>query len=364
MGEQNAAPASAKYQLLVEDIKKRIASGAYKADDKLESENQLVKKFGYSRQTVRQALGILENEGILDRRRGSGTFIRKIRQHKEKTYNVGVIATYISDYIFPFIINGIESELTPNGYHIVIGVTKNRIEEESRVLRSFMDRHLDGIIVEGTKSAFPNPNLELYRKLQEMEIPVVFFNGYYPDLENSVYVVTDDRKAGYDATEYLISCGCRSIGGIFKSDDMQGHRRYSGYSRALLNNNQTFDDDNVTWYTTVDETRFGEDDFDRYIFKRYQECDGIVCYNDKIAAKIISVFNKFGVSVPQNKMVISFDNSSISEYFSVRITSMNHPKEELGRIAASKLLALIDNAELQGCVTMPMDLVVKDSTRN
>ena len=352
-----------KYEVLIDYIKGRIADGSYQNGDKLESENQLVDKFGFSRQTVRQALGILENEGVLERRRGSGTYIRVPKPRHAKTFNIGIIATYISDYIFPYIINGIESELTPQGYHITIGVTKNKIEEESRVLRSFMDRHMDGIIIEGTKSAFPNPNLELYRKLQDMDIPVVFFNSYYPALENTIFVVTDDMKAGQDITRHLIDCGCNTIGGMFKSDDMQGHKRYSGYTKALMEAGLEFDDDRVIWYTTSDEARFGEEDFDRYIYRSFRECDAVVCYNDKVAARLLSVLGKYEVNVPEDIMIGSFDNSSLSEYSFVPITSMNHPKENLGRIAARKLLNLIDTHKHESSLVMDMELVQKKSTK-
>lgn len=350
----------AKYQRLVEDIKAQIAAGAYESGAKLESENQLVQRYGYSRQTVRQALGVLENEGLIDRRRGSGTYLNGKKAQRERTYNVGVVATYLSDYIFPLIIGGIEEVLTPRGYHITLGVTKNKIDDESRVLRSFMERNMDGLIIEGTKSAFPNPNLELYRSLQEQEVPVVFFNGYYPDLENTVYVVTDDRKAGFDLTRHLIGCGCRKIGGIFKSDDMQGHRRYSGYTRALSEAGWELDDDTVLWYTTADEERFGHEDFDRYIFRHYRDCDGIVCYNDKVASLLMSVLTSYGRKIPEDVRIGSFDNSRISELS--KITSMNHPKAELGRAAAQRLLEMIETGRPQSSLCLPMELAVKETT--
>lgn len=353
----------AKYLRLVQDIKEKISTGVYISGDKIESENQMVKEYGYSRQTIRQALGILENQGFVIRQRGSGTYVAPAVKQKEKTFNIGVIATYVSDYIFPFIIGGIEEELTPMGYNITLGITRNKIEEESRVLKSFMERNMDGVIIEGTKSAFPNPNLDLYRKLREKGIPAVFFNSYYPELENSVYVVTEDQKAGYDIACHMISCGCESIGGIFKSDDMQGHKRYSGYVQALMNSGMDFDDDNVMWYTTSDEERFGEEEFDRYIYRHYSKCDGIVCYNDKIASLITGVMLRYGARIPEDKMIGSFDNSRISDLSAVRITSMNHPKEELGRLVARKLIETIDTGRPQPSVKMPMELIVKDSTR-
>ena len=65
-------------------------------------------------------------------------------------------------------------------------------------------------------------------------IPVLFLNGYYKDLADFPYVVTDDRQGGYDATKTLIRKGHTKIAGIFKYDDRQGHDRYLGYASALI----------------------------------------------------------------------------------------------------------------------------------
>lgn len=62
---------------------------------------------------------------------------------------------------------------------------------------------------------------------------MVFINGFYPDLKNPVYVVADDRAGGRMACELLLKKGHSKIAGIFKSDDIQGHRRYAGYAEAV-----------------------------------------------------------------------------------------------------------------------------------
>ena len=256
-GEHERESGKSKYIMLANLLRQQILGGQYHAGDKLASENQLSQQYGLSRQTVRQALALLEQEGLLLRQRGSGTYVSFAAPRREKTHVIGVITTYITDYIFPTIVRGIEEELTRNGYHLTLGVTKNRVENEARLLRSFLENRVDGLIVEGTKTAFPNPNLGLYCQLEAMGIPVVFFNGYYRELP-SVYVVTNDRKCGWDAAEYLIRhSGCRKLGGIFKSDDTQGHERYAGFSQAILKEGRELDDDAVIWYTTADkETLF------------------------------------------------------------------------------------------------------------
>ena len=155
-----------KYAILANAIREQIASGAFQAGDRLASENELSEKYGFSRQTVRQALGTLEREGILVRRRGSGTYIARGISSSAKSGTIGVITTYISDYIFPVITRGIEEVLSAHGYRLTLGVTKNRVETERQILQSMLENGVDGLIVEGTKTALPNPNISLYQKLE------------------------------------------------------------------------------------------------------------------------------------------------------------------------------------------------------
>ena len=259
--------------------------------------------------------------------------------------------------------DGIEETLTNAGYDLTLNVTNNHVEEEARILQSLISRRVDGVIVEGTKTAFPNPNVELYRKLEKMGVPVVFFNSYYRDLPDSVYVVTDDRKAGLQAVDLLIEKGCRRIGGVFKSDDMQGHGRYAGFSEGLIHNGCVLGDDNVVWYTTAERSRLFRPDNSDYMFERLRGCDGIVCYNDQIAYGVIDLLQKHNVRVPEDVLVIGFDDSSISEYSPVKITSFVHPKVEMGRAAANKLIHMLRSSDPEQPLVLDMPLHEKESTR-
>ena len=56
-------------------IKRDIENHVYKVGDRIPAERQLAVKFGVSRMTLRQAIKTLEDEGILERRLGSGTYV-------------------------------------------------------------------------------------------------------------------------------------------------------------------------------------------------------------------------------------------------------------------------------------------------
>ena len=65
----------AKYQKVIDWISKNIDNGTLKPGSRIPSENELCAKFGLSRQTVRHAILMLAEEGLLESRRGSGTYV-------------------------------------------------------------------------------------------------------------------------------------------------------------------------------------------------------------------------------------------------------------------------------------------------
>ena len=331
---------SKKYAALAESLTEKIHRGDYPVGSRLPSENELASSYHLSRQTVRQALALLSEQGLIDRKQGSGSQVLAWHftpEPKTPSYTIAVITTYIGEYIFPEIMRGIEQELTAHHYSPLISATRNRVDNERRILLNCLERPIDGLIVEGTKTALPNPNIDLYKKLYDKGIPTVFINGFYPDLPCPVFVVADDRQGGRDATCMLIQQGHTKIGGIFKSDDIQGHRRYAGYTQAMREAGLSLDDDHILWYTT--ENRFAL--LSSYALTALADCTAVVCYNDEVALQIIDLMRTAHRKIPQDLSVVSFDNSPYCDLSPVRITSFSCQKEQIGILAAQKLLRLI-----------------------
>lgn len=333
-----------KYLLVARRLREAIRNGDYLGGQKLPSENELVARTGFSRQTIRQAMALLETEGLTERIRGSGTYVKSIRTRKAPTHNIAVVTTYISEYIFPSILQGISQCLQQNGYTPLLSATQNRVDTERRVLLELMEKPIDGLIVEGTKTAIPNPNIDLYEQLERSGLPVVFVNGYYPDLRRPAFVVMDDRAGGRMAAESLLQKGHRHIAGFFKSDDIQGHRRYQGYAEALVHAGYSVEDDHVLWYTT--ENR----DFLIRTSARsiLQDCTAAVCYNDETAIMAIAACE----GLPCDW--VSFDFSAYARMPHAPFVSLVNPKEALGRQAAQMLLDML-SGQAGSSLVLPWD---------
>jgi GntR family transcriptional regulator of arabinose operon len=350
-----------KYMALVSWIKNKIEANEFQFGDKIYSENELSAMFGISRQTVRQAINVLVQEKYIQSRRGSGTYIIYNGVTKRQpNMIIGVVTTYVGVYIFPHIIRGIETVLTENDYSMQLAFTHNKVQNETRVLRSMLEKGVDGIIIEPTQSGLPNPNMELYREILSRHIPVLFINSYYPNLKIP-HVALDDRIAGFTATDYLIQAGHRRIAGIFKSDDNQGHLRYEGYMQALLKAGCEIHDENVLWYSTEDLTDHSLDS--RRVLRRIRDCTGLVCYNDEAALEVVDLLKMNRISVPDDISLVSIDNSDLASLCEVPLTSVAHPMEQLGETAARNMVGLIHDRQFKATVEFQPGIVERNSVK-
>lgn len=357
--QDNNAP---KYVQLKDYIKSIIEEGSLKPGDKLYSENELAKKFTISRHTVRQAIGELVNDNWLYRVQGSGTFINKAAgTKKEKSGIIGVITTYLDDYIFPSIIKGIDSVIGHEGYSIILGHTDNKLEKEALCLQNMLDKNVDGFIIEPTKSALPNPNRSFYEEIARRKIPYVFINGYYPSLEGS-YIIEDDELGGYLAAKHLFSLGHERIAGVFKVDDIQGHGRYSGMVRAHREMGKNIPEDTITWYTTEDIALLFSQEGAGSLISRITRCTGAICYNDQIATKVMDILRDKKIKVPEELSLVSFDDSDLASAGEIKMTTLAHPKERLGERAAQGLLDIMAGRHKSVREKMKPELIIRNST--
>ena len=354
-----------KYLAIVEWSKNYIDKKGLKPKDRFLTEKELCEIHGVSRQTVRQALMCLENENVISRVRGSGAFIstgyvQNISSGQIR--NIGVISTYFTDYIFPQIVTGIESVLNDSGFSMQLAITHNKVAEEQQALQSMISGGVQGLIVEPSKSALPNPNMELYEELRMKNIPVVFFNAKYA-WSDYPCVAIDDEAAGRIATDHLFANGHRKIAGIFALDDIQGHKRYCGYTKSCIAHGLKNAEDNVLWFATSDKNSVFTSGGDR-LLELLSEITAVVCYNDNIAIKLLQFCKEHEIKVPDDLSVVGIDDSKYAKICDVPLTTVAHPQRRLGEAAAEKLIDKISSfSSDDGDIIFTPELKLRDSVR-
>lgn len=352
---------SFKYLQLAAQLQAEITNGTF--SDKLPTEQALCETYGVSRQTVRRALEHLAEGGLIEKRQGSGSRVLAAGRGGGRR-RIAIVTTYINDYIFPWVLRDIQAVLTRQNYSSLLFATQNTVSGERAILQDLLRQPVDGVIMEGSKSALPNPNLDLYEKLELAGIPVVFIHGCYPALTEAVCVSDDNYGGSYLLARHLIAKGHTRIAGIFKSDDIQGCQRYEGYMAAMRDAGLPLPDGQVLWYTT-EERRFildyGHTELLEYFLSFYlRDCTAVVCYNDEIADKLIRLLLAKGRRVPEDVAVVSFDNSYYSDLCPVPITSLAHEPHKMGNMAAELLLSRIAGRQVAS-QSIPWRLRQKES---
>ncbi len=341
-----------KYQVIIEDIKSKILSGDYSMGEQIPTESVMQETYGVSRHTVRKAILELSNEGFLRSEKGSGTYVSNQYQSKSSgasaNKTIGVITTYISDYIFPSIIRGIESRLNKDNYSLLLASTNNDVEQEKKALEMMLSYGVDGLIVEPTKSNLYNPNISYYLSFKEQDVPFTMINAYYEELDVPFFCL-DDVQSSYLATNELISKGHTQIGLIAKMDDLQGKYRMKGYIKALGEAKLRFQPEHILSFNT--ETKLDlYANLKTFLTENQDEMTALVCYNDEVGLEVVNVCRQLGISIPDKLSIIGQDNSYIAKNATINLTTLTHPQEQMGHDAADWIIK-----KLQGKKELPTE---------
>jgi GntR family transcriptional regulator of arabinose operon len=358
-------PSVPKYMQLKKEIQSWIYTGRIKANDLLPSEHELSRLFTMSRQTVRQAIGELVQEGYLYRIQGKGTYCAGLVQRRmNETPTIGVLTTYISDYIFPLIVRGAEATLRSSGYQLLLASTDNDKVKERESLEMMLTRSVSGLIIEPTKSAEGNPNESFYRALEAQGVPYIMINERYAELDCPCLKVNDELGV-FRAVEYLILGGHRKIAGFFKTDDLQGVNRMKGFIAAHEQYQLPLSGDRIICYST-EEKSVKPLSMAASILSRDDRPTAFVCYNDELAIRMLDIIREANLQVPDDLSIIGFDDSFLATATEVKLTTIAHPKIELG-IKAAQLLIDIKERRIDihsvGTVMYDPEFIIRESTK-
>lgn len=333
-----------KYETLASHLTEQIARNLQNGISKLPTEAELCRQHHVSRQTVRSALALLQAQGIIRSRQGSGSYATGLSDQAGRNI-IPILINSQQESIYPALLTDIRTGLADNGYRLQVYVTGNNTSSEREHLLTLLKEPPRIVIVEGCRSALPNPNLDLYMKLRQSHTPLLFLYSQYASLSDTVCIKDDNYYGGYLLAEHLTSLAHTQIAALLKIDDIRGHERYLGIASCLRDQGLFLKDENVGWFTSSDmesleqlqDTRF----LTRFIQDCLQDCSAVICYNDEIAYWLIHELSRAGILVPGRISVACFENSYLSDLSPVRITALSHKPHETGESVVSCVIQIL-----------------------
>ncbi|MCC8115803.1 MAG: GntR family transcriptional regulator [Planctomycetes bacterium] len=336
-----------KYRKIANLLQAEIIASGAQPGSRIPTEDDLVRRFAMRRNTIRQAVSELVKQGFLVRVQGSGTFLAdRVAEYREKkratngTRRIGIVLNQVNSYIFPSVLTGINNTLLERDCHMVIRMTMNHVSIERRVLEEILAGELSGVLIEPARCSLPQANDDLYR-LIEKKIPCVLIHGSLPGF-TFPSVNHDNARAYALLVDHLVEKGHRRIAALMKMDEQTGVERYEGYVRTLIRHGITVDEQRILWYTDEDFPDLFSEQNTYRVLKTIKNCTAVACFNDDLAVHLLSFLEQHGMSVPRDISVVGYDNLWQSQRYRP-VTTINHAKEEFGRISAMAILTLLDN---------------------
>lgn len=355
-----------KYRELAEQLKKDLANNLAQGISRLPTEKELCRQFQASRQTVRQALFLLEQEHLIIRKQGSGSYATGLLPDNAQN-QIAVLLSSDTEYIYPALLGDLETFLSKEGYVVSVFITHNRINTERAVLQSFLKTPPRGLIAEPSRCALPTPNADLYQELSENGCNIIFLHGSYPNVPSFPYVKDDNDAGGFLLGKFLTEKHHRQIAAIFQLDTEQGQERYLGFLRSLTDAGVPISEDGIAWFTAEQLSRLEQKKdtgfLSDFIQRNLKSCSAVICHNDEIAYWLIKELSARNIHVPEDISIVSFDNSYLSELSAPRLTSLSHKPHEMASAAVSLLMQKIQGKEVSS-VKLPWQLIVRNSTHD
>jgi len=361
-----------KHQIISKEIRAEIAAGKYNESGQLPSEAQLVNRFQVSRPTVARALQDLIAEGLIERRAGSGTYIRQGISKPMDTKATQVIGLLVPERGMTEIFDAICGELGAlarmPGCGLLWGgspiphVDWNPTPEHALELcRQFVDKEVDGIFFAPLETGedHENVNRVIVETLRQAGTPVVLLDrdvAPFPQRSHLDLVSVDHFSAGYLLAEHLIRLGCKELRFVVRPDAAPTvDARISGIREAMQ---QYKLKPTEALVATGDPT---DPKFVRKI-RAGRDVDAVICANDFTAGEVLKTLQELRIKVPEEVRVVGFDDVRYATLLPVALTTIHQPCRQIAEIAFRAMQERIQTPTIPPrTITTTPRLVVRES---
>lgn len=358
-----------RFREVARQLREEVLSGLYGKEGRMPSEAQLVNRFGVSRPTVAKALSLLGNEGLVERRAGSGTYAKAGRNADTSTNLLALLVPSLGNTeIFQLICGEIASLARVHNYGLVWGGSElPKLDSElslrhsEELCRQFIERRVSGVffapheLVKDKEEA----NRSMAVMLREAGIPVVLLDrdlGSFPGRSDFDLVGIDNFAGGYMLAEHLLKLGCTRI--HFVARPMSAptvEARIAGVREAL--GRQGIEPERGWLHIgDLDDKKFA-----RGLTGPFRP-DAYICANDHTAALLMRELQKCNIRVPQDVRVLGFDDVKFATLVSPPLTTIQQPCREIALTAFRAMMDRQEDPTLPAChLTLAPRLIIRDS---
>lgn len=360
------------YLRVYNDIKEKILNGEYGHQERLPTEAELETLYGLSRITIKKAMTMLTDEGLVERFPGRGTFVRfadaKVSQERlpAKQPCIGFVMSGFSASFGQGLLQGIADEANRQDCALVVGLRYSSIEDENKLVQRLIDQGADGVIAMAMHSdneinaGIVNNAMKGY--------PLVLVDRFLEGI-SLPYIGSDHADAAFQATQYLFSLGHKCIGLISSAPTTSAiTERERGYMKAYamtkyrLSQDYLFFDikSSMPGCHVPEVIRRDVECMKRY-YQENPNVTAVLCIDFDTMKVCEAAANELGLRIPEDLSLVCFDapddGLTYHEYTHIRQAEL-----EIGERAVRMLLDVIRGDREPKYLLVPTELCIGNST--
>lgn len=282
--------------------------------------------------------------------------LKRVTAQADQRRVVGVVVAALNNSFYPYLVDRIHNELDALGYEMILIVDELSNNSGSRKIQSLIDTALDGVIF--TTATIGSPVVDMF---VDRGIPVVLaIRSNRRD--NTTVIESDNRMAGREAAQYLLSLGHRRFGAILgPRDTSTALDRFRGYQEHLEAHGTELEQESVIWGHYSHES--GYSNFLK-LADLAEPPTALFCANDVIAIGALDAARKIGIAVPEQISIMGVDDIPMASWSMIDLTTIRQPLDEIAIAAARRLINQIETGPAAAITNekLPTSLIRRSTT--
>ena len=328
-----------KYRIIYDDLYGKILSGEYREGQQLPTEFMLVEEFGISRPTVAKALNDLQEQGLIERKVGIGTFVTNVPEQGSDRYMALLVPDIGRNESMESLYAQIARSCENEDYTLIwsgslIGNTDERIEQMKELCNKYIRQNIEGVFVYPSTDVPEDFYRDMMKAFGEEGIPVqILYNPLeeFTGLTLHDFVGVDNFRMGFVLARKMIDSGSMHPGLCLEEGNLHWNELMArGFAEAVRDAN--LNAENLIIGVEGDR---GELASRRILDDGF---DALACSSDVLAADMMASLLEAGKRIPEDIQMIGFGNTRYARHLKVSLSSVQVDWEELGRMAVASML--------------------------